>query len=54
MTNMECAVFSAQYSLFFVNVSGKIVLTTLLYTTVCYCGALDCVHLNEKFSPYFG
>lgn len=38
---------SIHYSLFYV--SGKIVLTMPLYTTICYCGALDCIQLNKDF-----
>lgn len=41
-SNMELVVFQIGIhdSLFYV--SGKIVLIMSLYTTVCYCGPLDC------------
>uniref|UniRef100_A0A8D2FC90 Uncharacterized protein n=1 Tax=Theropithecus gelada TaxID=9565 RepID=A0A8D2FC90_THEGE len=51
--NVEPVVFqlSIHYSLF--CVSRKIVLTFLLYTTICSYGALNCVQLSKNLCLYF-
>lgn len=46
-------VFSTQYSLFFILRVWKDCAYYASYTTICCCGALDCVQLNKNLFSDF-